>query len=234
MKLGLLLCDHIAESWQLEHGDYPAMFANWLPQAQWTVFDLTTGHLPSSVDSCDAYVTTGSKWSVYDALPWILDFKTLVKQLYTARKPFVGVCFGHQMLAYALDGQVQKSTGGWCIGNHEFEVVRPQEWMQPYQTSFRVLMSCQDQVLSLPRDAEVVASSLECPVGVFLIRNYMLGIQGHPEFTSAYNATLINSRLDRIGLEKVNAAQASFAQPIQAPLLGQWVMHFLEQAISGR
>lgn len=234
MKLGLLLCDHIAESWQPEHGDYPSMFAKWLPQVQWTVYDLTAGHFPSSVDSCDAYVTTGSKWSVYDQLPWIVDFKSLVQQLYKARKPYVGICFGHQMLAFALNSPVQKSSGGWCVGNHEFTVSQPQAWMQPYHATFRVLMSCQDQVLSLPEEAKMIAFSEDCPVGVFLVRNYMLGIQGHPEFTVAYNATLIHSRQDRIGLEKVHAAQASFAQPIQAPLLGQWVMKFLEQAMSGQ
>lgn len=231
MTLGLLLCDHIHEGLQPLHGDYPAMFAAWWPEAEWIIYDLPAGQFPTDLDSCQAYITTGSRYSVYDALPWIAKFKSLVYELFIAHKPYVGVCFGHQMLAEALGGKVKPSATGWCVGSHEFTVMQPMPWMHPLHPTFRVLMSCQDQVLALPDGAQVLASSADCPVGVFQCGDHMLGIQGHPEFTPTYNQALISLREERIGKQKASQALASFDQPLDPSLLSTWIAHFLAAAI---
>ncbi len=228
MKLGLLQCDHTLDSVRHIAGDYDAMFAAWLP-ADWRVYDLTNGEAPQSLDECDAYITTGSKASVYDDEPWIHQFAELTRRIRANGKPFVGICFGHQMMGHALGGWVTKSPNGWGIGAHSFPVHKPQRWMQPPSAEFRLLMSCQDQVLSLPPGAEALAGNAHCPVGMFRLGR-MLGIQGHPEFTPAYAEALLHLRRERIGAERVDAALATLHQPLDGPLLASWVTQFLNAA----
>lgn len=225
MKLGLLQCDHTLESVRHIAGDYDEMFARWLP-ASWSVYDLTRGEAPQDLNDCDAYITTGSKASVYDDEPWIHNFAALTQRIHAANKPYLGVCFGHQMMGHALGGRVAKSPNGWGIGIHTFTVTKHEEWMQPSAPTVNILMSCQDQVLELPPGAEVLGGNVHCPVGIFRLGN-MLGIQGHPEFTPAYAEALLHLRRERIGPERVDKALATLHLPLDAQLLAQWVRKFV-------
>jgi GMP synthase-like glutamine amidotransferase len=225
MKLGLLQCDHTADTVRHIAGDYDGMFARWLP-AEWRVYDLTLGQAPENLDECDAYVATGSKASVYDDEPWIHAFAELTRRIHAANKPFLGVCFGHQMMGHALGGRVAKSPNGWGIGVHSFALETAEPWMDPPAARINVLMSCQDQVLELPPGAHVLGGNAHCPVGLFRVGN-MLGIQGHPEFTPAYAEALLRLRRERIGAEKVDAALATLDAPLHAATLESWARRFL-------
>jgi GMP synthase-like glutamine amidotransferase len=227
MRLGLLQCDHTLESVRHIAGDYDAMFANWLP-AEWKVYDLTTGEAPRDLNECDAYITTGSKASVYDDEPWIHQFAPLTQRIHAAGVPFLGVCFGHQMMGHALGGRVAKSPNGWGIGVHTFAISKHEAWMQPATASINVLMSCQDQVLDLPPGAEVLGGNAHCPVGIFRMGR-MLGIQGHPEFTPAYAEALLHLRRERIGAERVDKALVTLHTPLHPELLATWTTNFCNE-----
>jgi GMP synthase-like glutamine amidotransferase len=223
--IGLLQCDHVAGPLRSIAGDYDQMFRVWMP-ADWRAYDVAAGELPVRLDECDAYVTTGSRASVYDDQPWIHSFADFVRRLHAAAIPFAGVCFGHQMIGHAMGGRVAPSPNGWGVGVHAFHVSRPEPWMTPSLPRFKVLMSCRDQVLELPPGARVLASSDHCPVAMFRVGT-MLGVQAHPEFPVEYAAALVRHRRLLIGEDRAEAALRSMSDRLSSAELASWVRQFL-------
>ena len=228
MRLGLLQCDHVDSHNRRLAGDYNDMFARWLP-GDWSVYDLTANDFPAAPTECDAWVVTGSHYSVYDDVPWIRRFAQLVRDVGSSGVPLAGVCFGHQMMAHALGGRVTRCPRGWGIGVHQFQVHAPEPWMEPPLAEVSLLMSCQDQVDRLPPDSTVLASSDHCPVAIYRC-GAMLGIQGHPEWQEPYAAALLKENEAGIGEDLVEAALATFDEPRSSHELSQWTRNWIESA----
>lgn len=231
MKIGLLECDHVREELLPIAGDYrqmfPAWFANVASAWEFVFFDVCNGDFPASPHVCDAYICTGSRFSVYDDEPWIYQLKSFVKELYSAGKVYIGICFGHQMLGEALGGKVQKSDIGWCVGVHPFEVTTFESWMDPPLADFNLLMMCQDQVLTLPEHSTLLAQTPDCPVAMFRVGKNMLGVQAHPEFPKMYNKALMELRVERIGERKVEFGIMSLELPTAEKSMAQWIVNFI-------
>jgi len=229
MKVGLLGCDHVMEHLRPIAGDYDRMFASlfarYAPQIELVYFDARAGELPASLGACEAYVTTGSRFSAYDDEAWIRALKDFVRQLHEADRPFVGICFGHQVMAEALGGKVEPSPQGWGVGVHGMNVVRTENWMQPQQSSCNIQYSHRDQIVRLPEQSVVLAESDHCPVAMFRVGEKMLGIQGHPEFPADYVQALVRGRVEIIGAEKVNATD--FTTPTDDAVITDWLSNFL-------
>ncbi|MBI1761384.1 MAG: type 1 glutamine amidotransferase [Acidobacteria bacterium] len=237
MNIGLLQCDHVAERFQHSAGDYPAMFGalfqRHAPEITLTPFAVCADEWPAALNECAAYITTGSRFSVYDDVPWIHRLKAFVRQIHEAGKPYVGICFGHQMLAEALGGRVAKAPSGWGVGVHACEITQaesPEIWMQPPQRQCWLQYMHQDQVLELPAHAVVLGRSAHCPVAMFRAAPHMLGIQAHPEFTADYSRALLHDRRARIGDERAQQALDSLGQPTDEAVIMQWIAVFLRQA----
>jgi GMP synthase-like glutamine amidotransferase len=224
MRVGLLACDHI----QQDFPDYPELFKGLLPSLSFEVYNVCEDLFPASASDCDAWIITGSKYSVYDEIPWITRLKSFVREIAAADKYCIGVCFGHQMLGEAMGGKVKKSEKGWCVGVHDFEILSNEKWMKPFQPKVNLLMSCQDQIIVLPENSKVLAQSPLCPVGIILIGDKMLGIQGHPEFSTDYLGALMLDRTNRIGEEVVKTGLDSLAKSTQSLLVAQWIGNFLK------
>jgi len=229
MKIGLLECDHVLPELRNIGGDYRDMFPALLPGLEFVNYDVCNGHFPTSPDECDGWLCTGSKFSVYDEIDWILELKNFVRELHGQQRKFIGVCFGHQLLGEALGGKVEKGASGWCVGVNAFETVRPEDWMEPFQEHFNLAMSCQDQVVRLPENSVVLAASAACPVAMFRVGDNMLGIQAHPEFPVKYAAALMETRVEHIGQEKVLAGRDSLAHTVHDKTVARWMMGFLEK-----
>lgn len=231
MNIGLLQCDHVAERFQAIAGDYPemfgALFQRHAPAITLTPYAVCDDEWPTTLDECDAYITTGSRFSVYDDVPWIHRLKAFVRELHDVGKPYVGICFGHQMLAEALEGRVAKAPTGWGVGVHACEITQAESWMQSPQRQCKLQYMHQDQVLELPTNAVVLASSPHCPVAMFRVGPHMLGIQAHPEFTANYSRALLHDRRTRIGDERTQQALDSLHQPTDEAVVVQWIAAFL-------
>lgn len=231
MVIGLLECDHVADRFRHIAGDYRQMFTDLLgryaPDLQLKFFDVCNGDLPSSVNSCDAYICTGSRHSVYDDIDWVHSLKNFVRRLREAERPFIGICFGHQLLAEALGGRVARAEQGWGVGIHRMDVLHSELWMQPQQASCKLQYMHQDQVKLLPDGSVVLGRSDHCRVAMFRIGDKILGIQGHPEFTAAYIEALLNDRYERIGAGPVEKALAGLGQTTDEQVVTQWMAKFI-------
>ena len=234
MKIGLLGCDDAPERLRHIGGGYQDMFdrllAPHVPGLVLEWFDVINGALPESPDACDAYICTGSRYSVYEDRDWILRLQAHVRDLHDAGKPFVGICFGHQVLAQALGGEVAPAEQGWGVGVHEMSIVQPEPWMQPPLDTCRIQYMHSDQVQRLPPRSVVLATARHCPVAMFSVDGTMLGIEGHPEFPAAYQEALLRARRDLIGAERVDAALATIEMETDQIVAGKWITNFISQA----
>lgn len=227
MTVGLLECDHVLDKFWHLAGDYYQMFTALLPTVEMVPFDVCNGQFPDSVEDCDAYLCTGSRYSVYDDVVWIKELQRLVRELYARERSYVGVCFGHQLLGEALGGRVEKASVGWCVGVHTFQVTQPESWMTPPSSTYRLLMMCQDQIVALPSDSTVLSTTPACPVGMLRVGPRMLGLQAHPEFPVAYERALLENRIERIGADRVGTGLASLALPLDVGRVGEWMGNFM-------
>jgi GMP synthase-like glutamine amidotransferase len=231
MRVGLLECDHVDERHRPIAGDYRDMFSALLagpaPDAELVGYDVVAGRMPTSTDECDAWLCTGSRRSVYDTEPWIAGLSAFVRELRQAGARFVGICFGHQLLAHALGGWTTRAPGGWGAGAHRLDVRRTEPWMDPPTAAPSLLFVHQDQVQRLPDGGVVLASAPHCDIAMLAVGDTMLGIQAHPEFGAAYVDALLAGRAERIGEERAAAARRSLGEPTDASVVARWIVNFL-------
>jgi GMP synthase-like glutamine amidotransferase len=231
MNLGILNCDRVSDVFA-RHGQYPDMFATLLqsiaPQMTFTVFNVIDEELPKDIHAADAYLITGSKYSVNDNYPWITSLEDFVRSLYATSKKVIGICFGHQLIAKVFGGKVIQSPKGWGLGVLQNQIVQPKEWMHPPRPHFNLLASHQDQVEILPFEAQLLASSEFCPNNMMQIGNTILSLQGHPEFTKAYAKELMQSREHIIAKEVLTRGLQSLEREHEYALIAQWMIQFLD------
>ena len=238
MRLGLLICDESKSTIDHPCGSYLNMFQKLFSEfkeVELVGFDLIQGEYPQDLTEFDGFVSTGSSVSVYDDLIWIQEFEEFLRTLHRLDIKFFGVCFGHQMLARALGGEVGKATQGWMVGVKSVEVHSVQDWMDPNiqtsaenKTKVNIISSHQDQVLTLPKDGFPIASSLDCPLAMFGVGENLVGIQGHPEFQREYAEPLLESRRGMIGDVIVDQAIQSYEEVLDSKGVARWIVNFMK------
>lgn len=208
------------------HGDYPAMFERLLGEPA-RRFNVQIGQWPDPA-AFQAAVITGSAAGVYEADAWIGDLLDWIRAA-RGRTRLVGVCFGHQAMAQALGGRVEKSDKGWGVGLHRYDVVSNEPWMQPPAASIAIPVSHQDQVFEAPADARVIFRSDFTPFAGLAWGDDAISMQCHPEFDPAYATDLTAGRRGRIDAALVDRAVASLGEPNDRALIGGWVCNFVRE-----
>ncbi len=231
MNIGILQCDQVESELIAVHGTYLEMYIKLLQQAgpnlTFTVYDVRHGELPSHLDAADAYIITGSRHGVNDGLSWIAALEELVRSLHARRKKVIGICFGHQLIAKALGGQVIKSPKGWGVGMSLNKITQHKPWMLPSLGDLNLIVSHQDQVVVLPPEAEVLAMSDFCPFYMLQIRDNLFTVQGHPEFSKSYSQALIELRKNKLGKEVAEQGLKSLQQHGDDAVFARWFVNFL-------
>jgi GMP synthase-like glutamine amidotransferase len=231
MHVGLLACDEVAERFRRIAGGYQQMFERLLsphiPGLSLTRFDVQAENIPADPRTCDAWITTGSRASVYDDVAWIRSLERFVSQVADSDRPFVGICFGHQVLARTLGAEVKRAPGGWGVGVLPMRVVHREDWMAPALPTVRMQYMHADQVAELPDGATLLGEATHCPVAMFQRGPRLMGIEAHPEFPAAYARALIDDRRSRIGERVADDALARVDEPTDSDIVGGWIAHFI-------
>lgn len=187
MKIGILQTGHSPEELLDEFGDYDRMFADMLDghAFQFVTYDVEHGQLPASAAEADGWVITGSKHGAYEDHPWIRPLEELIQEISQMRIPLIGACFGHQIIAQALGGRVEKFAGGWSVGRIEYQfegrTVALNAWHQ-------------DQVVERPQGARLLGSSDFCENAMLAYGDHILTVQAHPEYGPEFIRGLIRTR----------------------------------------
>ena len=224
MKIGILQTGYAPDELRPETGDYPSMFARLLDGhgfsfQTWPVLDMV---FPDGPDDADGWLITGSKFGAYEDHEWIPPLEQLVRDIRASGKPLVGICFGHQIIAQALGGKVEKFSGGWAVGRQEYD----------YTDGSRVALNAwhQDQVTERPAEAQVVASNPFCENAALLYGEHAYTVQAHPEFEADFIDGLLRTRgKGVVPPDLSDRARADLTKPIRNDILAQQIARFFKE-----
>jgi len=190
MKIGILQTGHAPENMIPALGDYNDLFTRFLARdgIEFVNFPVVDGIFPETIEAAQGWLITGSRFGVYENLPWMRQLAEFIRNLYAQARPLVGICFGHQIIAQALGGRVEKFSGGWSIGEIAYQ--RNSGNNDPQ----KLVAWHQDQVVALPRDAQILGSATNCSYAMLRYGDKALSFQPHPEFSQAFFEGLYEAR----------------------------------------
>lgn len=200
MKIGILQTGIVLEELARLHGQYPEMFVKLLAGHDFSfeTWNVVEGELPATCRESDGWLVTGSRHAVYEELAWITPLEEFLRRCIEASIPVVGICFGHQILAQALGGKVEKHEGGWTVGRHAYQIGNETLYVNSWN---------QDQVVSSPGGAQLIGTSDSCHFAMLSYGDRALSCQFHPEFDDSFMADMIEIR--GVGLVPPNLLQTA-------------------------
>lgn len=226
MKIGILQTGHAPDELRPMVGDYADLFQRMLGSAgfEFVVYDVVDMQFPATVSQCDGWLITGSKHGVYEDHAFIPPLMDFIRSVYATDLPLVGVCFGHQIIAQALGGQVVKFAGGWSVGRQSYDFGGTPVALNAWH---------QDQVIVAPPGATTVASNDFCAHAALVYGNRAFSVQAHPEFDSTVIAGLARHRgAGLVPDAQLAAVQADLDKPVDnAHLAAQIVSFFKERRV---
>lgn len=234
MKLTILQTGEVPDNLRHRFGPYPGMFERMFDQTgrgfAYEVVKVSAGEPLPDAGALEGVVLTGSSAGVYDDLPWMEPLRDFIRDAYGKETPMLGICFGHQIMADALGGDVRKSEKGWGLGRHSYAVKAKPDFMRAAPTLLSVACSHQDQVITPPEEAEVILASEFTPNAGLVYRNgAALSFQPHPEFDDDYMLALAELRRGRAPEEVVERAIASATTPSDSREVAGYIARFLKE-----
>jgi GMP synthase (glutamine-hydrolysing) len=201
MRITILVAGNAVPAVAARRGD----FVRWIREhtgdawgGEWHSVDVRgDGPLPGPRDA-DAFVITGSSSSVTERAPWMLRAEAFVRKIASARTPLFGICFGHQMIAQALGGEVTKNPRGRQIGTVRVDRVADDPMFTGLPRTFHVNATHVDSVARLPEGARVLATTSLDPVAAFSVGAHVKAVQFHPEFDADVVRGYLHARAEII------------------------------------
>jgi GMP synthase-like glutamine amidotransferase len=233
MKLTIIQTGEVPAPLRSQFGPYRRMFETMFDGTgqgfSYEMVAVSDGEPFPEPAKLEGIVITGSAAGVYDDLPWLDPLRAFIRNAYDRRTPMLGVCFGHQIMADALGGDVRKSEKGWGLGRHTYGVTRRPDFMAKAPARLAVACSHQDQVIVPPADADVILASDFTPNAGLAYRNgTALSFQPHPEFADDYTVALAELRRGKAPDEIVETALSSIATPSHSADVANYIGQFFK------
>lgn len=224
--IGILRMTEFVDEVYAAHGPYLRQFETMFRGRPVDLVDVAVheGQTPAALSDADLWIASGSPASVYDGHSWIETAEAIVREAAATETPFVGICFGHQLVAQALGGRVEKAAGGWGVGALDYAATRRPGSLATLPDTLTILAAHQDQVVEVPAAATVWSTSDYCPNAGLVVGERMWTVQAHPEFTSALVQTLYPSRRDLVGGDRVDTAMATLGRPLSNDLIADAIV----------
>ncbi|MEM9343662.1 MAG: type 1 glutamine amidotransferase [Pseudomonadota bacterium] len=225
MQIGLLQAGYLPEEFQQDFGDYPAVYNKLMAPEGITfkAYPVIDSVFPDSVHAEVGWLISGSRHGAYEDHPWIPPLEDFIREAHAQRVPMVGICFGHQIIAQALGGTVEKFAGGWAVGRHVYD------W-NGRDVALNVWH--QDQVTKAPDGATVFATSPFCRNAAMMVGDDVLTMQPHPEFDRGATESLLDGRGPGIVPDQLLAqAKDALDQPIHDAQIAAQIGAFFKERI---
>ena len=185
-------------------------------------------------------VITGSWSMVTDRLAWSERTADWIREAMTIDMPLFGVCYGHQLMADALGGEVDYLNSDIEIGCKTIELspaAAGDALLSAWPQQFAVHLTHRQTVTRVPDGAQVLASSDQDPHQVLRYGKNALSTQFHPEFTPEISRAIIRYREQRlrdVGLDPDSLCQQVTETPAAARLMLQFIDQHMSPAINHR
>ena len=156
------------------------------------------------LDSVGGVIITGSPAYLTDLAQWNFITAEFVRQAHSAGIPQLGVCYGHQLIAWAFGGEVGFNPGGREIGTVPIEL-SPEATIDglfgEMPGQFYAQASHQQSVLRLPENAVLLGANHFDAHHCFRYGECTWGVQFHPEFDADISRAYIEERKSDISAE---------------------------------
>lgn len=168
--------------------------------------------------SISAAILSGSWAMVTDHADWSERTAAWVRYAVAEQLPLLGVCYGHQLMSYALGGEVGDNPHGWERGLTGLEV-REEACYDPLLASlpptFCAWLSHRQSVLTPPPGARVLAKSAQDGCQIIRYSSQALSVQFHPEFTREIMTACLQNSLNEAEVSRLITAQPEPEWPLQ-------------------
>jgi GMP synthase (glutamine-hydrolysing) len=217
LALTILKVGSTYESISREHGDFEAWIARGagLDLSEIVVIDAVAGDALPDPRKLRAVVVSGSPAMVTDRAPWSERAAQWLLDVVRAETPLLGICYGHQLLAHALGGEVGNNPRGRQIGTVDVTLT-PEAIRDPLIGSLAPVshlpVSHLQSVIRLPPGARLLASAPRDPNHAFAVGERAWGVQFHPEFNATIARGYIRERREALiaeGMDPVDLAAAA-------------------------
>ncbi len=175
-----------------------------LKQSQVAVCNVYLDEPLPDLGTIDGIVITGSPAFLTDLAPWNFVAADYLRQAHKYGMPILGICYGHQLLAWAFGGRVDFNPRGREIGSVDIDLSEAAETdtlFSGYPSEFCVQVSHLQSVIELPESATLLASNDYDHNHGFRLGERTWCLQFHPEFTAEITRAYIRERATEIAAE---------------------------------
>lgn len=181
----ILVLQHLA----VEH---PGVFLDFWQRDgfTWQTVALDEGQSIPDLDGFDLMAVMGGPQDVWQeaAYPWLVPEKAAIRRwVREMRRPYLGICLGHQLLADALGGRVA-SMANPEVGLAEMTLTEAGARDPVFADVPSMIESLQwhgAEIADLPEGAVVLATNTACPIQAMRWGEHAYGFQYHCEITAA-------------------------------------------------